>query len=389
VIDRTSENILKILANEFKIIGITGPRQSGKTTLAKKVFNNKKYVSLENPDHRLFAEDDPRGFLSQYSDGVIIDEIQHVPVLFSYLQELVDSTDEVGKFIITGSQNFNLIEKISQSLAGRIGMLQLLPFSINELRNGNIELNNLNKILYFGSYPPIYDRLISPERWYNSYINTYIERDVRQMINVRDLSTFQRFLKLCAGNIGQLVNFSRIGADCGINQQTVSSWINILEASYIVFRLYPHYENFRKRLVKTPKLYFYDTGLALRLLGLEKHEQLFTFNMRGSIFENWVISELIKFRYNKCKDKNFFFWRNNIGDEIDIVIDKSDGMIPIEVKSGATVSTDWFLHLNKWKKLAENKCIGSYLVYGGDTSQERSGINIIPWSSLDKISEIL
>jgi uncharacterized protein len=383
MIKRSSEKILKVIAKEFKIVGITGPRQSGKTTLAKKVFKDKKYVSLENPDYRFFAEDDPRGFLAQFPHGAIIDEIQYVPKLFSYLQEIVDSSSEIGKYIITGSQNFNLLEKISQSLAGRIGMLQLLPFSFDEMKNGEIESQNLNEVLYNGSYPPIHDLHISPERWYNSYINTYIERDIRQLINVRDLSTFQRFLKLCAGNIGQLVNFSRIGADCGINQQTVSAWLAILEASYIVFRLYPHHENFRKRLVKTPKLYFYDTGLASRLLGLENQEQLFSFNMRGALFENWVISELIKFRYNECKDRNLYFWRNNTGDEIDIIIDKNNGLIPIEVKSGATISTDWFTQLNKWKKLADDKCLTPYLIYGGELAQHRNNTTILPWLNID------
>ena len=386
MIKRVSESCVKVFLKEFKIVGIIGPRQSGKTTLAKKVFPDKPYISLEDPDSRLFAETDPRNFLSQFPHGGIIDEIQYVPELFSYLQGIVDANQQSGQFVITGSQNFLLLEKIKQSLAGRIALLTLLPFSSGELSSANLLPASLDELLFRGGYPPIYDAPASPERWYNAYINSYIERDARMLVNVRDLSTFQRFIRLCAANIGQLLNMSRIGSDCGINQQTAGAWISVLEASFILFRLNPHFENFRKRLVKTPKLYFYDTGLVARLLGIESPKQLFTHHMRGALFENFVISELLKTRYNHGKHSNLFFWRNNIGMEVDVIIEKPEGLLPIEIKSGATIASDWFQSINQWSELAGKKAISPpYLVYGGASDRSQNGVEIINWRNISNI----
>lgn len=385
MITRESENLVKVLLKEFKVVGIIGPRQSGKTTLAKKIFHNKPYISLESPDNRLFAESDPRSFLAQFPTGGIIDEIQNVPHLFSYLQERVDEAGIPGQFLITGSRNFSMLEKISQSLAGRIALLKLLPFSFNELDSaGYIAENSLNTILFKGGYPPIYDAPASPVRWLNAYINSYIERDVRQIVNVADLSQFQHFLKLCAGNIGQLLNMSRIGADCGINQGTVNAWLSILEASFIIYRLQPHHENFRKRLVKTPKLYFFDTALAIRLLGIETEDQLVTNTMRGNLFENWAISELLKHRFNIGMEPNIYFWRDNIGNEVDVIIENKGKLIPIEIKSGATIASNWFTSINNWCELAGAKATTPYLLFGGETSRIQHGVNVISWRNINE-----
>lgn len=385
MITRESEKSVKVLLKEFKVVGIIGPRQSGKTTLAKKIFHSKPYINLESPDNRQFAESDPRSFLAQFPTGGTIDEIQNVPHLFSYLQERVDEAGIPGQFLITGSHNFSMLEKISQSLAGRIALMKLLPFSFNELDSaGFVTGNSLNTMLFKGGYPPIYDTPASPVRWLNAYINSYIERDVRQIVNVSDLSQFQHFLKLCAGNIGQLLNMSRIGADCGINQGTVNAWISILEASFIIYRLQPHHENFRKRLVKTPKLYFYDTALAIRLLGVESKDQLVSHAMRGNLFENWAISELLKHRFNIGMEPNIYFWRDNIGNEIDVIIENKGKLIPIEIKSGATIASHWFTSINNRCELAGAKATSPYLLFGGETSRIQHGVNVISWRDINK-----
>jgi len=385
MIKREAGKILKTLANEFKVVCITGPRQSGKTTLAKNIFKKKPYVNLEEPDQWTFAREDPRNFLAQFPDGAVIDEIQRAPDLFSYIQGIVDTSKKKGRFIITGSQHFGLVEKISQSLAGRIGILHLLPFTFNELETAKQAPRTLNEILYTGSYPPIYDQQISPERWYNSYITTYIERDVRQLIRINDLGAFQKFIGICAGHIGQMINTSKIGSQCGLNHSTVRAWLNLLEASYIIFTLKPHYRNFKKRLVKTSKLYFYDTGLAVRLLGIEKASQLTMHPFRGALFENWVISELLKHRFNLCKSNNLFFWRNNTGEEVDIIIEQTQNLVPIEIKSGGTIASDWLKPILKWCDLAGEAASKPYIIYGGEQYQKRDKINIIPWNSMSEI----
>ena len=375
--DATSE--IKNLARQFKAVAIIGPRQSGKTTLAKYAFPEKPYVSLENPDTRQFAIEDPRGFLDQFPNGAILDEAQRVPHLFSYLQQILDEHNHSGLFIITGSNNFLLQENISQSLAGRIAYLNLLPFSLKELAGtGNW---NLNELLFKGAYPPIYDQAVETNSWYNNYIRTYIERDVRQLKNIKDLYTFERFVKLCAGRIGQLLNMSNLAIETGVDHKTISSWIGILESSFVVYRLQPHHRNFNKRIVKMPKLYFYDTGLASALLGIQSPEQLDTNPYRGALFENFVITELIKKSFNKAQAHAMYFWRDNTGHEIDVIIESANTLLPIEIKSGKTITSAYFSGLNFWNKISQQE--GGTVIYGGDSYQKRSnGIEVLPWNKI-------
>ena len=375
--DATSE--IKKLARQFKAVAIIGPRQSGKTTLAKYAFPEKPYVSLENPDTRQFAIEDPRGFLHQFPNGAILDEAQRVPHLFSYLQQILDEHNESGLFIITGSNNFLLQENISQSLAGRIAYLNLLPFSLNELaETGNWSLNEL---LFKGAYPPIYDQAVETNSWYNNYIRTYIERDVRQLKNIKDLYTFERFIKLCAGRIGQLLNMSNLAIETGVDHKTISSWLGILESSFVIYRLQPHHKNFNKRIVKMPKLYFYDTGLASALLGIQNPEQLDTNPYRGVLFENFVIAELIKKSFNKAQPHRIYFWRDNTGHEIDVIIESANSLFPIEIKSGKTITSAYFSGLSFWNRISQQE--GGTVIYGGDSYQKRSnGIEVLPWNKI-------
>jgi len=386
MIKRQIEPVLKKMARQFKAVAITGPRQSGKTTLAKAVFPDKPYVSLETPDERDRAIRDPRHFLSRFPDGCILDEIQRAPDLFSYLQETLDSNPDAGRFILTGSQQFGMMEKISQTLAGRIGILSLLPFSASELNQGGFLSEELDTALWQGAYPPIFDQQIDPQLWLDAYITTYVERDVRQIINVKDTAVFQRFLSLCAGNTGGLFNASRIGNDCGLNHGTISNWLSILEASYIAFRLPPHYRNYRKRVVKTPKLYFWDTGLVIRLLGIESSAQLKTHPLRGNLFENWVVVELLKGRFNRGKKSNLFFWRNNTGLEVDVIAEQADKLQPIEIKSGATLTSDWYKAINQWLSLAGDDAVSPSLIYGGDTLWKEGFVTSIPWQQTSELA---
>lgn len=387
MIPRQSAVLANQLASEFKIVAVVGPRQSGKTTLARAVFADKAYVSLEEPDNLQFASDDPRRFLGRYPDGAVIDEAQRCPDLFSYLQGIVDERNTAGQFILTGSQHFGLMESITQSLAGRVGFLRLLPFSLKELQSAECAPDSVESMLFKGGYPPLYDQPVVPERWLDAYITTYVERDVRQLINVRNLSAFQLFLRLCAANVGQMLNTSRLGADIGIDQKTVRAWVGLLESSFIAFRLQPHFRNFRKRLVKTPKLYFYDAALAARLLGIESPRQLVTHPQRGALFENWVIAELLKGRGARGKADNLFFWRSHKGHEIDVIADRGDALLPIEVKSGATVASDWLMGLQQWLDLAGSTAGKPTLVYGGQERQSRSGVDVLPWQEIGSLAD--
>jgi uncharacterized protein len=370
------------MAAQFKAVAVTGPRQSGKTTLCKQQFPELPYVSLENLDERGRAERDPRGFLKRFPDGCVLDEVQRVPDLFSYLQEVLDKEQRPGRYILTGSQQFGVMAQISQSLAGRVGLLTLLPFSASELSANGYLPQSWPEAIFRGGYPPLYDQGIDPGFWLNAYIATYVERDVRQIVNVQDTSLFQRFLGLCAGNIGQLFNASRIGNDCGLNHGTVSRWFSILESSYITFRLNPHHSNFRKRLVKTPKIYFWDTGLAVQLLGIETPSQLLTHPLRGALFENWIVVELMKLRVNQGRRSNLYFWRNNTGLEIDVLADFAGRLLPIEIKSGATFSTDWLSGIRRWTELAGDAAMEPWLFYTGEVDSKESGIHLLPWTRL-------
>lgn len=386
-IPRSAQKTLTDLAKQFPALVITGPRQSGKTEITKKVFPNKPYVSLEDIDIRNFAMEDPRGFLNQYKDGAIFDEVQRAPDLFSYLQGFIDKSKESGRYILTGSQQFGLMSGITQSLAGRVAKISLLPFSYSELKKEGREPKTIEDLLFKGLYPPIYDHDYSPETWLNNYIDTYIERDVRQLINVRDLSNFQRFLSMCAARTGQILNLSSLANDCGITHSTAKAWISVLEASYIVHLLQPHHKNFNKRLIKAPKLYFHDVGLVARLLGIEEPEQLATHSMRGALFETWVVSELLKYRFNQGKRSNLYYWRDKTGNEIDIILDQGEKLFPIEVKSGQTVTKDYFKNITRFLDIAGSTAEHSALIYGGAKGQGREKTDVIGWQDIEAISK--
>ncbi len=389
MIKRKAIDTVLRLCKGFPVLAITGPRQSGKTTLAQAVFPEKPYVSLEDPDTRAFADTDPRAFLGRYPDGAILDEVQRCPDLFSYIQAIVDQDQRMGLYILTGSQQFGLRSKITQSLAGRVGMVQLLPFSHGELLDAGRSHAELETTIYSGSYPPLYDREVSPADWYPGYVSTYVERDLHQLIQVRDLKSFQLFLRMCAARTGQLLNLSSLANDCGITHNTAKAWLSVLEASYIVFLLHPHCRNFNKRLIKSPKLYFFDTGLVSWLLGIQEQSQITIHSLRGALFETWVVAELIKGRLNRGLQPNLYFWRDSTGNEVDVLAEQGERLLPIEVKSGRTVTADYFTGLDKWLQLAAGSSGPAHLVYAGDDSQQRTRVNVIPWRNISILAEQL
>jgi len=389
LIPRTARKILKELAGSYPALAVTGPRQSGKTTLTQTVFPDKPYVSLEEPDVREFAKQDPRGFLNRYPNGAILDEVQRCPDLFSYLQSRLDAEKKMGLFILTGSQQFGLVSGISQSLAGRVAKISLLPFSLHELQEAKKAPKTLEELLFKGLYPPIYDRKLEPHIWHGNYVDNYIERDVRQLINVRDLSTFQRFVRMCAARTGQLLNLSELAGDCGVTHNTAKAWVSVLEASYIVRLLQPHHKNFNKRLIKAPKLYFYDTGLAAWLLNIQTPEQLAIHPARGQLFETWVVSELLKYRFNQALKSNLFFWRDSKGHEVDVLIEQSDKLVPVEIKSGQTVAGDFFNGLKNFQAMAGHTAGRGVLVYGGAQAQGRDNIDVVPWTQICDLASTL
>ena len=380
---------LQRLAKTFSVISITGPRQSGKTTLAKAVFADKPYITLEDPAERAFAFEDAKGFLHRFRDGAIFDEAQRWPDLFSYLQGMVDEEPIPGKFILTGSQQFGLLAGVSQSLAGRVGMTALLPLSISELPAASQSSLSLDTLIIKGSYPALHVRDISPADWFASYIATYIERDIRQVLRVHDLSVFQRFVRLCAGRNGQLLNLNALAGETGVSQKTARSWLSVLESSYIVHLLPPYFRNFGKRLVKTPKLYFLDQGLACWLLGIRSHEHLALHPMRGAIFESFIISEFLKSRYNRGLPPDLYFWRDNNGLEADIVFERGTKLQPVEIKSGQTITGDSIRAGLKAARFAGEEALQPWLIYGGDDSYERNGVTIMSWRDCEKWAEPL
>jgi hypothetical protein len=379
MINRNAEKTIRRLLSGFPIVTLTGPRQSGKTTLAKAIFRDRPYVSLEDPDIRIFAQDDPRSFLARFPDGAVLDEIQRCPDLLSYLQAIVDNDGRMGLFILTGSQQFGLMSGITQSLAGRTGFVELLPFSIPELSSVGKCPPDVDTMLLTGGYPPLYDRTITPASWFAAYTGAYIERDVRQLLRIQELETFHRFVRLCAGRTGQLLDLSKLGTESGITHNTAKSWISVLEASYLVHLLRPHYKNFNKRLVKMPKLYFHDTGLACWLLGIRTVEQLETHPLRGSIFETFVISELIKSRLNRGERPDLYFWRDSNGIEVDVIAEQGIELKPIEIKSGRNVTREAFAGLDKWRALAGDAAMAAALVYGGDESYRHKEVAVTSW----------
>jgi hypothetical protein len=376
MIDRKVERKIVQLAGQYPVVTITGPRQSGKTTLAKKVFPEHTYCTLEDPDVREFARNDSRGFLNQ-SPQMVIDEIQKVPSLVSYIQGIVDSRDLPGQFILTGSHQFELTNVISQSLAGRTALIKLLPFSMAEL-NEEIQLSEL---IYRGYYPRIIDKQLNPTEALSFYTNTYIERDVREIKEIKNLAQFETFLRLCAGSVGQILNKNRFANDVGVNNKTIDSWLSVLQASFIIYLLPPHFKNFRKRLIKSPKLYFYDVGLASYLLGIKNSTHVHSHPLKGALFENLVIVEKLKEKYNNGETPSLFYFRDNTGNEVDLLEDRGMKIWSYEIKLGQTLSLSSFKGLNFYKKLnPDNE--KSFLVYTGNERGKRYGHEFLGFDSL-------
>jgi len=389
MIPRTLETKLRELSGFYPVVIVTGPRQSGKTTLCCATFPDKDYVSLESLDTRDYAHEDPRGFLAEHSEGAIINEIQQAPSLLNYLQGDVDERAEPGRFILTGSQHFGLSQAISQSLAGRCGVLALLPPDLEELRHFPDVPNDLYSILWQGAYPRIYDRNIPANQWLADYTTTYVQRDVRQVINVADLMTFSSFLKLCAGRTAQEINLSSIGNDAGISHNTARAWISIMETSYIVHRLPAWHANIRKQVVKAPKLHFFDSGLVCYLLGIREPEQLRHHPLRGAIFESWVVSEIFKLQVNRGEQPSMYHYRESRGPEIDLLVDRGEELYAIEIKSAATASTEFFKHFRHFPARMQGtglpSAIKNCVVYGGDDSQQRSKTRLVSWRNVPEI----
>lgn len=365
MIHRTLQATLEHYAAKYPVVTLTGPRQSGKSTLLRHTFPEYEYISLEDLDMREFATNDPRGFLNSFPRRVILDEAQHVPSLFSYLQTHVDKKNEPGMFLLAGSHNFLLMENVNQSLAGRTAILKLLPFSRKEMIDGGILPATINEQIYHGAYPRMFDQGLRPEEFYPFYIQTYVERDVRQLKNIGDLSRFTRFIKLCAGRIGQLLSLSSLAVECGVSVPTVTSWISVLEASYICYLLRPDWNNIAKRLVKSPKLYFFDTGLACSLLDIKSPEEVGVHYSRGALFENMVINQFIKRVWNEGRNTDLRFWRDSQGNEVDLLVYDGENPSAFEIKSGETFQTSFFKGLNHWANYYGIDSNRLHVIYGG------------------------
>jgi len=398
MIPRHLESPLRKAARQYPVVSLTGPRQSGKTTLVREAFPRHQYVSLEVPDQREFAREDPRGFLGQFTGKVVLDEVQRTPHLFSYIQGIVDERQEAGQFILTGSQNFLLLQNISQTLAGRCATLHLLPFSRAELaRQPMMDLAVLGKAvprtdgkppgrglfetLFAGGYPRIFDKHLDPQDWLRNYYQAYIEKDVRDLLNVGDLETFGRFLRLCAGRSAQLLNLSSLAGDAGISHTTARRWLSVLEASFLVYLLRPHHRNFGKRLVKSPKLYFLDSGLLCYLLRIRSPEDLRIHAARGAVFESWVVSEMVKNYVHRGLEPDVYFWRDSSDHEIDLVIERGKELVPVEAKSGETFAADFLDGIRYWKGLTKKKDQPAALVCGGETSYVREEVVVMSWKT--------
>jgi len=384
MVKRDLTDKLKAAAKSFPAVTLTGPRQSGKSTLCKAVFPKHAYANLETPDVRSFALADPRGFLSQYPHGAILDEVQRCPELPSYLQGLIDEDPACGKWILTGSQNLILLESVSQSLAGRTAVLNLLPLARSEVRRFDSYPGDLDEVLLAGGYPRIFDQKLSPADWLGAYVGTYLERDVRTITNVGDLVTFQRFLELCAGRTAQLLNLSALAADAGISQSTAKAWLSVLETGFIAFRLPPLHANIRKRLVKMPKLHFHDTGLVCWLLGIRNADQLKRHPLRGAIFETWVVSEVLKHRTNRGERGGVFFYRDQHGTEADLVVESGNQRVIVEAKAAQTASDDMFFATRRIKEALDDLPGKVVLAYGGQARQDRQDALLLPWDEVDR-----
>ncbi|WP_345233681.1 ATP-binding protein [Olivibacter ginsenosidimutans] len=383
LIKRTIAKEIRKRIKQYPILAITGPRQSGKTTLLKTLFPDYGYVSLENPDHRSFAQEDPNSFLQQYANKTILDEVQRVPELFSYLQTTVDKSGQMGQYILSGSQNFHLLKHITQSLAGRVALFRLLPLDTQELAQAKKLPANYLEACIQGGYPAIYHRGLDPTDFYANYIRTYIEKDVTELINIRDINSFRTFLGLCAARAGQLLNLTALANDCNISQPTAKAWLAVLESSYLVFSLYPYHDNFNKRLVKTPKLYFYDVGLLTHLLQIREPEELVINRHKGNIFENFVIANFQKVNEHRYQHLNYYFWQDHNGLEIDLLLKTANAFDVYEAKSTQTLSGGLFKNLQHFMELVEPQSVRPYLVYGGDQPLVRSNVQVLPWKMLE------
>jgi predicted AAA+ superfamily ATPase len=398
MIKRQLSDKLKEVSRKYPALTITGPRQSGKTTLARQVFKDYQYVSLEDPDNMGMAKEDPRGFLNQYPDNLIIDEAQRAPKLFSYIQTIIDLENRSGRFILTGSHNFLLMEGITQSLAGRCAICHLLPFSRAELQGDEpIDMDQMDTVkalpkkqaagdlyemLFAGFYPRIHDWQLSPQEWLQDYLHSYIERDVRLISNIGDVEVFQRFMQLCAARSGQILNMTSLASDTGITSVTARKWLSILECSFIIKLLRPHHNNFNKRLIKSPKLYFTDTGLMCHLLKIRSPDELSSSDMKGAVFETWVFGELLKNYYNRRREPDMYFWRDTHANEIDLLISRGRELLPVGIKSGQTFNSNLIKELTFWRNLTDNPSHPGVLIYGGDRLLEFKGLTILPWFML-------
>jgi len=382
LINRQIQPLLIEMAGSFPVVTVTGPRQSGKTTLVQMVFPDKDYVSLEDIDKRSFAKHDPRGFLSNFPHGAIIDEVQHVPEILSYIQTITDKQKKNGMFILTGSNQFQYMKSISQTLAGRTGLLKLLPFSYEEIyKNKYI---NSNEVIFNGFYPRIFDQKIKPELFYSAYLETYVQRDVRLLLEIKDLMQFHTFVKLCAGRTGQILNYNSLANEVGVTNKTIKHWISVLKASYIIFLLNPFHKNFNKRIIKSPKIYFIDVGLASHLLNIENHKQLQTHPLRGELFETFIVAEFLKLRYNQGKQDNLYFFRDQSGNEVDLILETGNGQDIIEIKSGKTVQQKFFKGLNYYKKMDTN-VHKSCLIIDDDIKEKRTDSIVYGYPFINKI----
>ncbi len=388
MIERTLQPHLLKLFERYPVVTVTGPRQSGKTTLCRAAFPEMPYVNLEAPDERLFAAEDPRSFLERYGEGAVIDEVQRAPELLSYIQVHVDELRRNSLFVLTGSQQLHVSEAISQSLAGRTALLRLLPFSLAEASQLKPELD-LEATLQTGFYPRIYDQGLDPYQALGDYFETYVERDVRQLIEIRNLSGFRTFVRLCAGRIGQLLNLQSLGADAGVSHTTARQWLSVLEASFLAFLLPPYHGNVSKRLIKSPKLYFYDVGLAAYLLGIESPSQVFTHPLKGGLFENLVVVEALKLRFNRAKRENLYFYRDSKGHEIDLLYTLANRFLAIEAKAGRTISRQYFNAFRKLREVLGDQVAGEILVHGGDATGLRFGVHVTDPAGFSEILEQL
>lgn len=384
LISRLLADVIVDRTTKFPIVSLTGPRQSGKTTLLRYLLPDYHYVSLENPATRQFATEDPTGFLATYDQRVIFDEVQRVPDLFSYLQTVVDETRQMGQYILSGSQNFLLLQALTQTLAGRVAVLRLLPLSYAERQEAGLLTDSVSDTLFRGGYPALYDRNLTAEEFFPSYIETYLQRDVRDLASIRDLGAFTTFVRLCAGRIGQPLNLSSLAVECGISAPTARAWLSILESSYFVFLLQPYHQNYNKRVVKSPKLYFYDTGLACNLLAMTDARQVESYYQRGSLFENAMVAELVKNRLNSGQSPRFYFWQDSNRNEVDLLEEQAQGFTSFEMKYSQTILGSHLKNLLQFRELSQTSG-DNYLLYAGNETQRRTSVQVMGWQAVARL----